>query len=69
MKVRKPQKNSLNLNYRLKQDWESNLRPRVNCCKIKLRPCQDHVCEVNVCPDHVCLDHVYQDHVCQEYVC
>ena len=41
-----------------KQDWESNLRPRVDCFKIKLRPCQDHVFQVHVCLDHVCQDHV-----------
>ena len=66
------------------QDWESNLRLRVDCFKIKLRPCQDHVCQVHVCLDHVCQDHVCQDHiyqghvsqehdlighVCQEYAC
>ena len=47
-----------------KQDWESNLRPRVNCFKIKLRACKDHNCKV-----HVCLEYVCQDHVCQVHVC
>ena len=43
-----------------KQDWESNLRPRVDWFKMKLRPCQDHVYQLCVCLEHVC-----QDHVCQ----
>ena len=45
-----------------------NLRPRVDCFKIKFRPCQDHVFQVHVCLDHVCQDHVFQDHVFQDHV-
>ena len=44
--------------FQQKQDWESNLRPRVDCFKIKLRPCQDHVFQ----------EYVFQEYVFQEYV-
>ena len=59
-----------NIKFKLeKQDWESNLRPWVNCFKIELRACKDHVCKAHVCKAHVCQDHVCQDHVCQVHVC
>ena len=37
-----------NESYFLKTRLRVNLRPRVDCFKIKFRPCQDHVCQVHV---------------------
>ena len=45
-----------------KQDWESNLRPRVDCFKIKLRPCRDHVLQEYVLQEYVLQEYVSQEH-------